>query len=270
MKIYRNLSQIQKKEKRGKRLSLTGLAILFIGLLASFVPTWYPPGVSGETALIRFLQQYWTTVSFIALPVGFIFASLGSYHINRFARRRWPGSKQLQRPDQVLERSFKGMDDKYAYFSWSLPANHVLVGPCGILLFAVRSDKGKVVVNGDRWREPFSIGRLFTLFAREGLGNPRVEVEDQAQKLGKLLAEADAESSNGHNFSEVPIGGAAVFLNPHSQIDVTNPSIPALRPGQVKEFVRRKAREVRLQTSTLRALTRYLESQSAATNGTNH
>ena len=43
MRIYRDLEQIQTKEKRGRRLSGTGLVILFIGLLASFVPNIYPP-----------------------------------------------------------------------------------------------------------------------------------------------------------------------------------------------------------------------------------
>lgn len=263
MKVYRDSTRIQNKENLGKRLSMIGLGILFVGLLSSFVPTWYPPDVEGSTSMIRFLQQYWATISFIALPVGFIFASLGSYHINRYARRRWTGVKQLASPDQVLERSMKGMDDKYTYFAWSLPASYLLVGPCGILLFAVRSDKGRIVVNGDKWREPFSIGRIFTVFAREGLGNPRVEIDDQTARVQKLLAEAGEEERGDHDFTNVPISGAAVFLDQRTEIDATNPSIPALRPDQVKGFIRDKAKEVRLQTSLTKAVTRYLESQAS-------
>lgn len=246
---------------------MIGLGILFAGLLASFIPTWYPPETPGGTALIRFLQQNWTFISFVALPVGFIFASLGSYHINRFARRRWPNVKQMASPDQLMERSFKGLDDKYAYFAWSLPANYLLVGPCGILLFAARSDKGRIKVNGDRWREPFSIGRIFTIFAREGLGNPRVEIDDHTNKIRTLLAEATEEERGGHDFSEVPINGAAVFLNQLTEIDATSPSIPALRPDQVKGFIRAQAKEVRLTTSLTKALIRYLESRSSHNDG---
>ncbi|MEM7131364.1 MAG: hypothetical protein AAF702_33935 [Chloroflexota bacterium] len=267
MKTYRNLAHIQKKDKLGKRLSGISLAVLVVGMLVSFVPTWYPPDVPGQTALIRFFQEYWMTISFVALPAGFILASLGSYHVNRFARRRWPGMKEWLRPDEVLERSFKGLDDKYAYFSWSLPASYLLVGPCGILLFALRSDRGRIVVNGDKWREPFSIGRIFTVFAREGLGNPRIELEDQTQRIAKLLAEATEEESNNTDFSQVPINGAAVFINQQTEIDATSPSVPALRPNQVKAFIRTHAKEVRLQTSTLRALTRYLESRSEQNDG---
>ncbi|MFV2092912.1 MAG: hypothetical protein ACC634_07500, partial [Hyphomicrobiales bacterium] len=158
MKIYRNLKNIQSKEKRGRRFSLAGLGTLFIGLLASFVPTWLPTADSATTPLTQFLQQYWMWISFIALPIGFILASIGSYYINRFARRRWKGSNILARPDELLERSLKGFDGKYAYFAWSLPARYALVGPCGVIIFAARSDRGRVTVQGDRWRESFSIG----------------------------------------------------------------------------------------------------------------
>src|SRR5215217_3577273 len=118
MKIYRNAAEIRRKESLGRRLSLTGLGILFAGLLASFVPSWFPPStdpIVAVSAPVQFLQAYWSWISFAALPLGFIFASFGSYFINRFARRRWPGIKTVVRPDEVLERNMKGFDDKYAY-----------------------------------------------------------------------------------------------------------------------------------------------------------
>src|SRR5215203_6021161 len=121
MKLYRNASQIRSKETLGRRLSMIGLGILMFGLLASFVPSMFPPTMDPATvsAPVKFLQTYWSWISFAALPLGFIFASFGSYYINRFARRRWPGMKTVARPDEVLERNMKGFDDKYAYFAWS-------------------------------------------------------------------------------------------------------------------------------------------------------
>jgi len=107
---------------------------------------------------------------------------LGSYFINRFSRRRWVGNKQLARPDEVFERSLKGMDDKYAYYAFALPATYVVAGPCGVLTFAARSDKGRITGSGDRWREPFSFRRMMTVFAREGLGNPVRDVADQQSR----------------------------------------------------------------------------------------
>lgn len=267
MKLYRNLNEIRRKETLGRRLSLTGLLILFIGLLASFVPTWLPPDQPAINPLVRFVQTNWSWISFAALPLGFIFASFGSYFINRFARRRWPGSRIIARPDEMLERSMKGFDDKYAYFAWSLPANFVLVGPTGIQVFAVRSDKGKVTVQGERWREPFSFARFFTVFAREGVGNPAFELEEQTRKLRALLnraagaAPGDDATASGP-FAAVPIEPVAVFLNPEMQLTLDNPVIPVLRSDQVKDFVRRKGREVKLNNAALRELTDYLVQNS--------
>lgn len=263
MKLYRNTSEIRRKESLGRRLSLIGLGVLFIGLMASFVPSWFPPSEDPTvtvSAPVQFLQTYWTWISFAALPLGFIFASFGSYYINRFARRRWPGIKTIARPDEVLERAMKGFDDKYAYFAWSLPANHVLVGPSGVIVMAVRSDRGKVTVQGDRWREPFSIGRFFTVFAREGVGNPALELEEQIKKLRALLAQAPLPQ--GESAESVPIEPVAVFLNPEMQINLENPSVTVLRADQLKDYVRRRAREVKVSPATMRVVADHLATHS--------
>lgn len=258
MRSYRNIKEIRRKEKLGRRLSLIGLGILFVGLLASFVPTWYPTPPQNNS-VGAFFYQYWNLIAFLTLPIGFAFASFGSYYINRFARRAWPEVKVLARPDEMLERAMKGFDDKYAYFAFSLPARYVLVGPAGVLVFAVRSDRGRVQVNGDRWREPFSLGRLLTIFAREGVGNPAKEIEEETRKLRDLLAASGGDTAGGAgtggDFADVPFDGAAVFLNPAVNLTVNAPAIPVLRSGDVKDFVRRKAKETKLAPDVLRRLT---------------
>ena len=188
MKLYRNSTEITSKERLGRRISLGGLGILMIGLLASLVPNWYPTPESATTTITQFLQQRWTLISFIALPIGFVCASTGSYFINRFARRRWPGLKTLARPDEVLTRNMKGLDDKYAFFSYSLPASYVLVGPCGVLLFITRGDRGQVTVEGEKWREPFKLSRFFTVFAREGSGTQRANSTTNNAKFASCSA----------------------------------------------------------------------------------
>ena len=256
MKAYRDTQQITKKEQLGRRLSMIGLAVLFVGLLSSFTPNRFPPDAENLGAIGSFLQQYWTWISLVALASGFMFANIGSHYINRFARRRWPGNNKAGRPDEVFQRTMKGFDDKYAFFAHSLPADYALVGPCGLLLFAVRSDRGKVVARGDRWREPFSISRIFTAFSREGVGNPVQDLVKAGEEMRTLLDEA------GDEFKQVPIAGAAVFINTTLELEVDNPTVPALRGDQVKGYIRGKAREVKLTTSTLRSLTRFLAENS--------
>jgi hypothetical protein len=273
MKVYRNTKEINRKETIGRRFTLAGMGVLAVGFVASLIPTWYPPEAAIEPGIMGFFQQYWAWISFGALFLGFLCASIGSYYINRYARRRWPGSRFVERPDQVLQRSLKGLDDKYSYFSQSLPASYVLAGPNGITIFALRSDKGRVIVEGDKWREPFSLTRFFTFFAREGVGSPDHDIEEQKARLRSLLAQADAAAGvpagvpagpgNGlPPLADTPMDGAVVFLNPEVQLELNSPAIPVLRPDQVKDHVRSRVKEARITGATQRTLTEFLAQQA--------
>lgn len=263
MKVFRNTNEIVKRDRMGRRLSMTGLAILFVGLIASFVPTWYPPGTVAASSLGKFMQTYWGYASFAALPLGFLAASFGSYYITRYARRRWPGKNVIARPDELLERSLKGFDDKYALFVFSLPVGYALLTPAALITIALRSDKGKVTVQGDKWREGWGIGRILTLFAREGVGHPPTELADQERKMRAYLAQAG--EVNGVKVADLPIEGAVVFLNAETQLDLTNAGVPVLRADQLKDHVRARARELKPSGPLVRAATEYLQTHNAAT-----
>ena len=257
MKAYRNIAEINRKNNLGRRFSMAGLIVLAIGFIASLMPGWLP------TPVLSVLQHYGIIVSFGSLFAGFACARLGSYYINRYARRPWPDSKIRARPDEVLEGNMKGFDDKFVYFAHSLPAsNYVLVGPCGILLFALRNEAGRVTVTGDRWREPFSMGRILRVLAQEGIGDPPRELEEQKARLRQLLSTTGTGDAGPGKWADVPIEGAVVFLNNAVQLETDSPTVPILRLEQVKEYVRRKVKEVKLPTSTLRELTDYLRENS--------
>ena len=263
MKVYRNLETIKSKEKRGRRIALAGLVILFIGLLSSFTPNWFPPDAPTANALTAFVQRYWTVVSFGALAVGFIASNVGSYYINRFAPRRWPGGNRVARPDELVESGLKGFDDKYALFLWGLDElPYILVGPSGVRLFLVRSDKVTVRVHGDKWRERFSMGRILTFLNREGLGNPLREMAESEQRVRELLQTGESSGELAVNAADIPIESAAVFINPAAQLELENPSLPVLRVDQLKKYVRMKG-DQQLNAGVVRAVTDYLLSASA-------
>ncbi len=252
MKVYRNLKEIRRKDTIGRRFTLTGMGVLALGFVASLVPTWYAPDAPIQPGIVGFVQQYWSWISFGALFAGFVCASIGSYYINRYARRRWPGSRFVERPDEMLERNMKGLDDKFAFFSQSLAASsYLLAGPNGITVFALRSDKGKVIVDGNRWKEPFTLTRFFTFFAREGVGSPDQDIVAQKEKLRTLLAQGDG-------LAEVPMDGAALFLNPQIDLQLNNPVIPVLKPEQVKDYVRARVKDARVPNATQKALVEFL------------
>ncbi len=258
MKVYRNLSYIKARERLGRRITLAGLLVLLLGLAASFTPNWLPPDEPAQGAVLRFLQQYWAYISFGALAVGFLASSAGSYFINRFAPRRWPGTKQIARPDELIERSLKGFDDKYTLFLWALAsAPYLLVGPPGIFVFVVRGDKAQVRVEGDSWRERFSLGRILTAFTREGLGNPSRELEETRQAVQELLRQGVDADQLHLDPAGVPVHGAVVFIHPRAQLTLESPTVPVLRPNEVKKFVRSiKGRP--LNGQPLREVTEYL------------
>lgn len=261
MKIYRNLTEIKHKESMGRRITLGGLAVLFVGLLASFTPTWFPPDEPAANGLIAFIQSYWAYISFGSLALGFLASNVGSYYINRFAPRRWSGTSRIARPDELIESNLKGFDDKYGLFLWSLPdAPYVLVGPMGLQVFVVRGDKGQVNVSGDRWKEPFSIGRIFTSFTREGLGNPGREVEETKQKVRALLQQGEASKKLAINVANVPIDGAVVFVHPDANLQLDNPVVPVVPVAQLKKVVRTTTKGQQLSSNDVRALTEYLQS----------
>lgn len=263
MKVYRNTTLIEKREKLGRRLSMAGLIVLFIGLLASFVPSRYPPGTVPESELGVFMQQYWSVISFTALPVGFLCASAGSFFITRFARRRWPGTNALLRPDELLERSLKGLNDQYVLFLHSLPVSYAILTPSALITLAVRGDKGHVRVQGDKWRERWSFTRVLTLFAREGVGHPPAELADQARKMQEYFAKAP--SPEGETPAPITIDGAVVFLNADTFLDLQEPTVPILRVDQVKDYLRRRAREIKTPAATVRAASSYLQENNSST-----
>jgi hypothetical protein len=258
MKVYRNLTEIQRKERLGRRASLGGMLVLLIGLIASFVPTWYPPGTEVEGAFGQFVQANWSLISFAALPIGFLAASYGSYFITRYARRRWPGHNVIARPDEMVERSFKGVDDKHSLFVYSLPVGYVLAAPTYLLTLVVRSDRGQVQVDGDRWRERWTLGRIFGLFAREGMGNPPQELAEMERKIRTFLSTQGAIEA-GVNSEEIPIEGAVIFLSAETRLSLNNPTVPVLRFDEVKDFVRKRAKENRPPAKLMRDTMTFLQ-----------
>lgn len=259
MRVYRDYRVIKNKERTGRRLSLIGMAILFVGLIASFAPSYYPdPQVTEATSAVgQFFERYWAMISFAALPLGFLFASLGTYYIARYARRRWPGGT-LGRPDEVLERSLKGFDDKYSLFIYSLPVGYALLTPFALLTFAVRSDKGRITVKGDRWREGWNFSRIFTFFAREGVGNPPAELAEQERKMREFLAQG------GPELAGAPIEGAALLLNSDSVVQAEGATVPILRADQLKEYIRKRAKEVKAPPVLMRQVSAYLQENNGA------
>ena len=67
-----------KKDRVGKWFLVIGFAILFVGLLASFIPN-IIAGNRADGILGQFVQQWWPYISFAALPLGFASIGIGAF-----------------------------------------------------------------------------------------------------------------------------------------------------------------------------------------------
>jgi len=229
MQISTNERLIKKRSRLGTYASLGGLAVLVVGMIASFRP-----------------QYIW--VSFVAIILGFALAQYGNYSLRRWARR--------PRPDQALANALKGFDDRYHFYAWSLPAPYVLLGPQGIYSFTTRDQTGQISVTGSQWRNKLTVGRVLQLFAQEGLGNPTSESQEYAERMtswiGAALPEVSAE-----------VTPVIVFIDERAQLTITEPAVPVLEPKGLKKWLRGAGKGRTISSADLKALEELFNSKTA-------
>ena len=152
MKIIRNEKLIKRNGRIGQIAMLSSLLILAGGMFLSFQ---YPEQVS---------------IYLGALLLGFMLSQIGIFFSNRWGRR--------PRPDEILDKGLKGLDDKFALYHWSSPASHLLVGPAGVWVLIPYYQRGQISYRRDRWRQKG--GNFFMkIFGQENLGRPDLEISGE-------------------------------------------------------------------------------------------
>jgi hypothetical protein len=230
MRVTTNQKLIKRRGRLGMIASLSGIAVLALGMFASF-------------------RQQIAWVSLIALVVGFLLAQVGSYNL-----RRWGRSP---RPDEVLEEGMKGFDDRYHLYAWTLPVPYVLLSPQGIYTLTTRDQTGQVSVTGSTWKSKFTLGRLLSIFAQEGLGNPTADAQGQAAKLGAWIKGKLPDIN-------VEVQPAIVFIDPRAQLAVDAPTVAVLDPKGIKKWLRGGGKTQNLRSADLRALETLFDAEAAA------
>ncbi len=221
MQVHINDAFVSRRATIGKWASLAGLVVLGAGLVVSLKsPTLF-------------------YVSFITLIVGFLLSNVGLYYANRYLR--------VDRPDAVLVRALKGLDDRYALYQFLLPASHVLQEPGGLTVFVLKPQEGLVFYQNGRWRNKQGWMRLLRWVGQEGVGRPEREVEAEVEVLRQWL----------HNQApdlEVPVRGGVVFTNPRVALRLEDPPVPTMVPKKVKVWLRKSGKRPPLPQETQRRL----------------
>jgi len=205
MRILRNERHIRWRSVVGKYAALSGLLVLLVGLVASFI------------------KPEWVGVMLGCLTAGFVLTTIGGFYSDRY------GGPLAHH--EALAAALKGLDDRYTLLQYRLPADHVLVEPGGCTAFAVKPQGGKVSFEKDRWKHRERNKFFRQLVGQEPLAAPDYEAERQARKLSRWLAKQLPGV-------EVPVRGVIVFVNPDVELDVKESPLPAFYGKKVKSWLR--------------------------------
>jgi len=225
MRVITNEKLIRNRARLGRVASLTGLVVLFLGLVASLYPQWI-------------------LASFGCLLVGFVLSQVGIYHANRWVKQ--------PRADQRLGKILKGFDDRYQLYNYVLPVPHVLLTPFGLCVIIPRDQRGEVRCQGEKWRHKAGWSWILRLFGQERLGNPTKEVRANIEKLRRFLAQRLPElalspstevRTSSVEVDKMPIEGVVVFTNPQVDLEIEDPAVPVLDGKQFKLFLRNLSKE---------------------------
>lgn len=231
MKIITNHKLIKRNKRIGQIATFSSLGILAVGLVISF---------QNDPTML--------TWSMAALIVGFFVSQIGIYYTTRWGRS--------PRPDEKLNQSLKGLENKFTLYNFSSPVSHLLLGPAGIWILLPYYQGGTIRYDEDkkRWRQK---GGNFYLkiFAQENLGRPDLELN---------AAQSDMEKFIQREFSNDPIpeiNSVIVFTNEKAIVEAADAPVPTLPISKLKDFLRKRGKESHVQPDMIEKVRAVLPSE---------
>jgi hypothetical protein len=214
MKIVTNDRLIKRNAKIGQYTSLGALVVLGIGLYITFkYPTYF-------------------AYSLAALLIGFFMSQIGIHFTNRWGRN--------PHPDEIIDKSLKGLGREFSIYHYVTPVSHLLVGPAGVWTITPYFQNGTVAYEKNRWRAKGGgfLQSYMRLFGQENLGRPDLESEAEIDSAKRYLKRVLPEGT------EIPqVRAALLFANPKVELHVEDAPIPAMTPKNLKDFLREKIKE---------------------------
>jgi hypothetical protein len=213
MKIVTNSKLIKRNAIIGKYSSIAALVILGIGLYITF----------------KLPEKF--AYSMGCLLVGFLLSQFGIYFGNRWGRN--------PRPDQIINKSLKGLGREYTIYHYISPASHLLIGPAGVLTILPFQQGGRIIYDGKRWKiKGGGFARSYLrIFGQENIGRPDLEAGSEIKSVTNYLMRILPEGS------QLPdVNAALLFTDPKVELEIENPPLPAMTPKELKEFIKDKSK----------------------------
>ncbi len=229
MRSVVNEALVQRRAAAAQRALTLGIALMLAAVALSFNPRW------------------------VLVAYALLFVSL--FVVNRGTRAagKWLRSPRV---DQMLAKALKGLHGGQRLYSYVLPADHVMLSSTGLFVLLTKAQSGQISCRGDQWRRRLSPGLLIRLLSEERLGNPSKQAHSVTEKVRATI-------KNHLPDMEVSIEPVVVFVDPTAELDIVEPTVPAVFLQDLKAYLRSAAQGEPMPKGTMKALSDWLDQKVA-------
>jgi hypothetical protein len=196
------------------------------------------------------VEVTWLTfVPWFTLGAGIILLNVGKFYAMRYGGR--------PRVDVAIGQALKGLDNRNHLFNFvpTLPVEHLLLTPTGVVVLETRPFFGEIIHHGSRWSRPMNFGSILQRFTEGGLGNPTREAQRDVEAVRNLLRERLGDDVA----DTIGISPIIVMTNPRVKLQVADPEVPVVPLSDLRNAVRRIKDGARLTSDVQRKLARALQ-----------
>ena len=206
MKIYIDRQKVNARAAAANAASVGGLLLLLASVLAPL-----------------FWQQL-ASFALVLLLLGGITAMVGIYLANRWVRR--------PRPEDSLDKALKSLDDGFRLYHYpSLPCEHILLSPSGIVALEVVNLPGSFSYRQGRWKEAMTMGRALRYMVEPRVEDPVTLALGLKEELRRWFQGRLASGA------AVPMNVMTVFSHPAVDLEISDPSVPAYALAKLRKHV---------------------------------
>jgi hypothetical protein len=205
MKIFVDRQKLNARAQAANIASVGGLLLL----LASVV--------------IPMFTSTWSTYTSILMVLGAAGAMIGIYLANRWVRK--------PRPEESLDKALKSFDDNYRLYHYpaSLPCEHILLTPTGLLALEVVNLNGYFSWRKGRWKEAMTVGRALRYIVEERVSDPVVLSQALVAEMNNRLKQEFGDRLI------VPVKALTVFTHPGVELEVDGTGLPAVKIDKLRK-----------------------------------
>ncbi len=205
MKIIIDREGLRRRARLSHSASLGGL----LTILASVAVSLWRPACTTLTTILLFL--------------GFSTAVVGIYYANRWVKK--------PRPETALDQALIGLNDRYRLYHYTLPCDHVLLMPNGLVVLETCNLEGQFTYRNGKWRQKITAGRAMRFFVEEKLGDPITRAQNCASAIKDQMAKNLPEGVN------LQVHPMVVFTNSVVELNVEKAEVAVCRPDKLRRKI---------------------------------